>query len=140
MAADTSGEFLDRLAAATTAHDLDGLVDCFTDDYELTQPTHPARSFTGASQVRANWTQIFASVPDLRASVTARSVAGSRVWSEWEMSGHRPDGSWHHMRGVMIFGLREGRAEWGRFYLEPVDEDETSIDEAVRRQVRAEAP
>ena len=70
-------DFPDRLAAATTAHDLDALVDCFTDDYELTQPAHPSRSFTGSDQVRANWQQIFAAVPDLRATVTARAVDGS---------------------------------------------------------------
>jgi hypothetical protein len=35
----------------------------------------------------------------------------------------------------MVFGLRGERAEWGRFYLEPVDDDGTSVDEAVRAQV-----
>jgi len=132
--------FLDRLAAATTAHDLDALVDCFADDYRLTQPAHPSRSFTGAAQVRTNWERIFAFVPDLRATVTARALDGATVWSEWEMAGRRLDGSAHRMRGVMVFGLREDRAEWGRFYLEPVDEDSQGIDEAVGRQVHAEGP
>lgn len=139
MAAEQPTAFLDRLSAATTAHDLDALVGCFTEDYELTQPTHPSRSFTGSRQVRTNWQQIFSSVPDLRATVTASVVQGSTVWSEWEMVGHRPDGSPHHMRGVMVFGLRDERAEWGRFYLEPVDDDKTGVDEAIRRQVHAQA-
>ena len=128
-------EFLDRLAAATTAHDLDALVDCFADDYELTQPTHPSRSFRGSEQVRANWQQIFSSVPDLRARVTARAVDGAVVWSEWDLAGRRLDGSAHRMRGVMVFGLSGGRAQWGRFYLEPVVEDGTTVDDAVRGQV-----
>ena len=133
-------DFPDRLAAATTAHDLDALVDCFTDDYELTQPAHPSRSFTGSDQVRANWQQIFAAVPDLRATVTARAVDGSTVWSEWDLAGRRLDGTAHRMRGVMVFGLRGERAEWGRFYLEPVDDDGTSVDEAVRAQVSGDPP
>ncbi len=128
-------DFPDRLAAATTAHDLDALVDCFTDDYVLAQPAHPSRSFTGSDQVRANWQQIFAAVPDLRATVTGRAVDGSTVWSEWDLAGLRLDGTVHRMRGVMVFGLRGERAEWGRFYLEPVDDDGTSVDEAVRAQV-----
>jgi ketosteroid isomerase-like protein len=131
-------EFPDRLAAAATAHDLDALVDCFTDSYELTQPAHPSRSFTGTDQVRANWQQIFAAVPDLRATVTARAVDGSTVWSEWDLSGRRLDGSAHRMRGVMVFGLKGDRAEWGRFYLEPVNDDGTTVDEAVRDQVRGD--
>ena len=131
-------EFPDRLAAATTAHDLEALVDCFTDNYELTQPAHPSRSFTGRDQVRANWQQIFAAVPDLRATVASRAVDGSTVWSEWDLSGRRLDGSAHRMRGVMVFGLKGDRAEWGRFYLEPVDDDGTTVDEAVRAQVRGE--
>ncbi len=133
-------DFPDRLAAATTARDLDALVECFTDDYVLTQPAHPSRSFTGSDQVRANWQQIFAAVPDLRATVTARAVDGSTVWSEWDLAGRRLDGTAHRMRGVMVFGLRGERAEWGRFYLEPVDDDETSVDEAVRAQVSGDPP
>jgi hypothetical protein len=65
-------------------------------------------------------------------------VDGSTVWSEWDIAGRRLDGSAHRMRGVMVFGLRGDRAEWGRFYLEPVDDDATTVDEAVRAQVRGD--
>lgn len=133
----TGREFVERLVEATNAHDLDALVACFAADYELTQPVHPARSFTGADQVRANWQQIFGSVPDLHASVRAFAVDGSTLWSEWDMGGQRLDGTPHRMRGVMVFGLRDGCAEWGRFYLEPVDSDRSDVNEAVRRQVHA---
>src|SRR3954447_19728402 len=33
--------FLHRLVAATNAHDLDALVDCFTPDYRNEAPAHP---------------------------------------------------------------------------------------------------
>jgi hypothetical protein len=39
------------------------------------------------------------------------------------------------MRGVVIFGVADGLAEWARFYLEPVSEDGPGVDAAVRRQV-----
>ena len=41
------------------------------------------------------------------------------------------------MRGVNIFELDEsGRAARVRFYLEPVDDSEVTVDEAVRRAMR----
>ena len=58
---------VEQLERATNAHDLEALVECFAEDYENETPLHPARSFRGREQVRRNWTQIFAFVPDLHA-------------------------------------------------------------------------
>ena len=91
---------IDRLATSTNAHDVDALVDCFAADYRNETPAHPARGFTGREQVRRNWQQIFAAVPDLHAVVLRSAVAGDTVWSEWEMSGTRRDGTAHLMRGT----------------------------------------
>jgi ketosteroid isomerase-like protein len=128
-------DMIERLVRAVNAHDLDTLVACFSDDYENETPAHPARSFRGSEQVRHNWGQIFAFVPDLQAKLTRTAIDGETVWSEWEMSGTRRDGSLHEMRGVIIFGIRDGLAVRARFYLEPVDSDTTTVDEAVREQV-----
>ena len=38
---------IERLVQATNAHDLEGIVSCFADDYTLEVPFHPARSFRG---------------------------------------------------------------------------------------------
>ena len=123
-------------ARATNAHDLEALSLCFAPDYRNETPVHPARGFQGRAQVRKNWEQIFAAVPDISAQV--RWVAdGLTVWSEWEMRGTRLDGSPHLMRGVVIFGVDQGQAGWARFYLEPVQEGGAGVDEAVRDQVGA---
>lgn len=129
------GGWLDRLVEATNRHDLDGLVECFAEDYRNETPAHPSRGFEGRAQVRRNWQEIFARVPDLRTEVLRRTAEGEAVWSEWEMRGRRLDGSPHLMRGVMIFGVRHGRAAWARFYLEPVTETGEDANEAVRRHV-----
>jgi ketosteroid isomerase-like protein len=126
---------LDALERATNAHDLDALVDCFTADYVNETPVHPARGFRGREQVRANWQQIFAGVPDLRAQVLRSAVAGSTVWSEWEMAGTRRDGAEHLMRGVIVFEVDGDRACSARFYLEPVDRSGGDVDAAVRATV-----
>jgi ketosteroid isomerase-like protein len=126
---------VDRLLQATNAHDIEALVDCFSSDYRNETPVHPARGFQGQAQVRRNWEQIFAMVPDVTAAVVRRSVADDAVWSEWEMRGTRRDGSAHVMRGVIIFGVIDGRANWARFYLEPVEERSGDVNDAVRRAV-----
>ena len=133
--AEQTAEMVNRLVNATNAHDLEALVSCFTEDYLNETPLHPARSFRGRAQVRRNWEQIFGFVADLRAEVTRRAVEGNTAWTEWEMQGTRHDGTAHHMRGVVVFGVRDGMAEWARFYLEPVDEADGTVDEAVRAQV-----
>jgi ketosteroid isomerase-like protein len=128
-------DFVDRLVGATNAHDLDALVGCFAIDYVNETPTHPERGFVGAEQVRTNWEQIFAFVPDVHAEVIRVAVDGETAWTEWEMTGTRRDGTAHCMRGVILFGVRDGIAQWARFYLEPLDEAATTVDDAVRDQV-----
>jgi ketosteroid isomerase-like protein len=126
---------VDRLVAATNAHDLDALVACFGDDYVNDTPAHPGRGFEGNDQVRRNWEQIFSWVPDIHVAVLATATDGDDIWSEWEMRGTRKDGSAHLMRGVIIFTVRGNLARRGRFYLEPVEDATGDINDAVRRQV-----
>jgi ketosteroid isomerase-like protein len=129
---------LHRLVTATNAHDLDGLVACFADDYRLVMPNHPSRNFTGPGQVRRNWAQFFALIPDITATITAATAGpvDDEWWTEWEMSGTRLDGSRHLFRGVMIatVGRREDDlVRANRFYLEPTDDEgvQTGVDAAV---------
>ena len=127
--------FLDRLLDATNRHDLDGLAACFAEDYENQTPVHPARGFQGRGQVRRNWEEIFAFVPDIRADLLASAIDGETAWTEWHMAGTRRDGTRLHMRGVVIFGVGDSLAQWARFYLEPVDESSGTVDDARRQQV-----
>ena len=137
---DDAAGVLARLERATNAHDVNALVACFAPDYRNDTPAHPERSFTGRDQVRRNWEQIFAFIPDLTANVLRFAVHGDEAWSEWEHRGTRRDGSVHMMRGVVIFGVANGLLTWARFYLEPVQQGGENIDAAVRRQVAAGGP
>ncbi len=124
---------IERLRAAVDAHDLNALGACFTPAYVNETPVHPARSFHGRDQVLRNWAQIFAALPDVHARLLRSAVDGDTAWSEWEMTGTRPDGSTQTMVGVTIFGVVDEAAAWARFYLEPVDLDDIDVDAAVRR-------
>ena len=134
------GAMVERLLRATNDHDLEAVVACFTPDYGNETPAHPERGFTGREQVRKNWTQIFAAIPDLTTEVVRCAVDGDTVWTEWEHRGSRSNGTPHVMRGVVIFGVAGGLAAWARFYLEPVQEAAGSVDEAVRRHVTPGGP
>ena len=131
---------VERLRVATNAHDLEAVVSCFATDYRNETPAHPERGFTGRDQVRRNWEQIFAALPDITTEVLRCAVDGDTAWTEWEHRGSRPDGSRHLMRGVVIFGVGDGVAEWARFYLEPVQADGDNADAAVRRQLAPGGP
>ena len=130
---------IDRLLRATNDHDLDALVDCFAQGYINETPVHPLRGFTGSEQVRRNWTQIFAAVPDLLAEVTGWAEDGGTAWTEWQMSGTRRDGTPHLMRGVIIFMAKDDQIAAARFYLDPVETSSGDVNAAVRANMAGRA-
>ncbi|MEW6420553.1 MAG: nuclear transport factor 2 family protein [Deinococcota bacterium] len=113
-------EVIERLQQAINQHDLESMVACFEEGYRSEFPAHPERAFRGNGQVRRNWAQIFATVPDLRAELLGCTADGPRVWAEWEWTGHRADGSPYLVRGVTVQGVQDGRIAWGRLYMELV--------------------
>jgi ketosteroid isomerase-like protein len=129
----TTVEVLEELVAATNAHDIDRLVDCFSPAYVNATPAHPGRGFSGKGQVRRNWTSIFAAVPDIETRMVAHAATDDQLWTEWEMSGTRRDGTRHAMAGVIIFGVEDDRIVSARFYLEPVETTSGDADAAVQR-------
>lgn len=131
---------IDRLVAATNAHDIEALVECFDPTYVNETPAHPQRGFGGRDQVRQNWTSIFAGVPDITAEVVASAVVDDIAWTEWTMSGTRRDGVAHAMVGVIIFGVLGDLIVSARFYLEPVEQTSGDVDAAIDRAVNATTP
>ena len=132
MSEDPAG-IITRLVDRTNAHDLDGLVACFADDYRLESPARPAAGFEGRGQVRQNWEAIFGAVPDIWVELLRMAVDGDTVWTEMEMRGRRRDGVPHLGRGPFIFGVRDGAIRWGRMYVTPVDESPVTIADMLPR-------
>ena len=130
---------LQRLLAALNAHDLEALVDCFAEDYVNETPVHPQRSFHGNAQVRTNWSQIFAGVPDVSALVPRATVDGDALWTEWEVSGTRKDGDAFLMRGMVLFGVTDDAISSARFYLEPVEDGGVDAAGAVATALEPDA-
>jgi ketosteroid isomerase-like protein len=131
--ADVMGErVVSRLHAAMNAHDIEAFVACFAEDYDSTQPAHPDRAFRGREQVRANWSAIFAWVPDFSAELVRADAVGDTVWSEWRWEGTQTDGGRLDMAGVIVLGVRDDHIAWGRLYIEDVERAGAGIDAAVR--------
>lgn len=129
-----------RMVDAANRHDLDAMVAEFSDDYENITPIHPARSFTGRAQVRRNWENLFAGVPNLQVNVhNAQTAPDGTVWMEWGNDGIRRDGVPVEMAGVAIFTVRADRIAGVHFYLEPVDHGSGDINAAVRETTTAPA-
>ncbi|EWT01906.1 hypothetical protein N865_12740 [Intrasporangium oryzae NRRL B-24470] len=128
----TPAQVLDTLVSATNAHDLDALVECFAADYELTDPVHPARSFTGAAQVRRNWETFFTAIPDIRLDVTQHCVTEGGFWLEAVQAGTRQDGVDLDGRMVFIAEVADGRIQRAHIYVAPVEPGGPDIDTVVR--------
>jgi ketosteroid isomerase-like protein len=106
------------MVAALNQHDLDGMVACFSRDYQSEQPFHPERNFIGQAGVRNNWGFFFESVPDIQMDILSETVDGDTIWSETHMYGTRVDGMKHSVRGVTIQRIRDGAIVWARLYIE----------------------
>ena len=134
------GKVLDRMLVALNAHDLDGFVALFAEEYRSEQPAHPSRSFAGSTKVRENWGSVFSGVPDFRAELllAENSADGSEI-GEWHWSGTHLDGAPFAMRGVTVLGVENERIAWGRLYMEPVDHGGEAIDEMMRETYRPPA-
>ena len=127
---------LEGLMHAWNAHDIEAFVDCFDAEYRSDQPAHPARSFEGNAQVRANWSEIFDAIPDFAAQLLSFAEQGERIWAEWRWTGTQKDGGRFEWRGVTLFGVREGRIAWARLYMEPVERAGADIRQTVQEMAQ----
>jgi ketosteroid isomerase-like protein len=119
---------LEQMRAALDAHDLDAFVEYFHEDYVGERPRHPEAAPSTRADVRRNWGEVIRDVPDLRVEVPAAAQDGDRIWTEWRAFGTARSGAAMEIRGVIIFGVRDGRVSWSRMYLEPVEDAGRSLE------------
>ena len=124
---------MERLTAAQNAHDLEGMLACFHEDYRSEQPQFPARAFQGVDQVRANWSALLDAMPDFHAEVLRSAVDGDTLFVEVHWTGTKLDGSPLEERGVIVMGIHDDRISWGRLYVDEVEREGADIDTVVRR-------
>jgi ketosteroid isomerase-like protein len=113
---------VEQMRAALEAHDLDRFIEFFHEDYVGERPRHPDAPLSNREEARSNWAEVIHDVPDLRIEIPAAIQDGDTIWSEWRAYGTSLSGAMLELRGVIIFGLRDGRVAWSRMYLEPVEQ------------------
>jgi len=130
---------VERFVQAINGHDLEAIVGCFAADYNDVEPVHPTREISGGqAEVHKRWGTVLASLPDFRTEVQRVAIEGDSAWIEHDWSGTRADGTRLHLRGVNIFGIRDGQFAWGHIYMESVEEDGIDIEERVRRMAEGD--
>lgn len=127
----------ERWTRALSEHDLEAAVSCFAPEYRDTAPARRGEGVVGREEVRANFTALLDSIPDLRAELLGAVSDGSTVWMEWRMSGTRTDGTTMEFVGVNIFEVEGTCFTRGRIYTELV-RDMGGITSQVDRMTRGQ--
>ena len=102
-----------RFNAAFDRHDVDGVMAQMTDDcvFENTGPAPDGERYEGAAEVREFWRRFFEWNPRAKFVAEEQFAAGDRCVVRWRYDwGSGPENNEvHHVRGVDIFRVRDGR-------------------------------
>jgi ketosteroid isomerase-like protein len=107
-----SVETLKAIADAFNAHDLDAILQFFTDDCSLDMPRGPepcGQRFIGKGAVRDALATRFKGLPDVHYGDDRHWVSGHRGVSEWLLTGTAPDGRQVRVRGCDLWEFRDGK-------------------------------
>ncbi len=107
---------LESLPGLWSAHDVDGVVACFTEDC-LYEDVVLRWEHRGLAELREFAANVFALLPDFRIRYTSVFATDAMGAAEWlidatytgEFEGHSLQGRPVSYKGVTVFALREGR-------------------------------
>ena len=97
---------------AFNAHDLDAIMEFFSDDCSLDMPAGPdpwGRRFVGKAAVKEALGTRFQGLPDVHYSDDRHWISGNMVVSEWLLTGTRPNGVRIKVRGCDHYEFRDGK-------------------------------
>jgi ketosteroid isomerase-like protein len=117
---DTLKRFLDCF----NAHDVDGIMEFFSEDCVFDMPRGPepgGRRLVGKEQVREGVRSRFAGLPDAHYGDGRHFVFGDRGVSEWLLTGTTPSGDKVEVRGCDLFEFRDGKLTRKDSYWKIVD-------------------
>jgi len=103
---------LEEFLAAFNAHDVDAIMEFFTEDcvFETPRGPHPwGRRLEGKEEVRKGFEARFAGIPDIRYDQDRHWVCDDRGVSEWRITGTDTSGKRVEVRGCDLFELRDGK-------------------------------
>jgi ketosteroid isomerase-like protein len=121
---EASVETLTAITAAFNAHDLDAIMEFFTEDCSLDMPRGPepwGRRLVGRAAVREGLASRFAGLPDVHYADDRHWVSGDLGVSEWLLTGTRSDAERVRVRGCDHWEFRGDRVVRKDSYWKIVD-------------------
>ncbi|MFJ4026818.1 nuclear transport factor 2 family protein [Paenarthrobacter sp. NPDC089989] len=115
-----SVETLEAILEAFNAHDLEAIMEFFTDDCSFDQAQGPApwgRRLIGKKAIREAFAARFAAMPDAHYAADRHAVSGDFGVSEWLLTGTTADGQQHSVRGVDHWEFRGAKVARKDAYL-----------------------
>ena len=103
---------LQAVLDAFNAHDLDAIMEFFTEDCVFDTPRGPAPGglrLVGKEQVRKGFQARFDGIPDIEYGDDRHWACGDRAVSEWTIRGTRSSGEPIEVRGCDLFEFTDGR-------------------------------
>jgi ketosteroid isomerase-like protein len=103
---------LEGLLDAFNAHDLDAIMEFFTEDCVFDAPRGAApggRRFVGKREVREGFQARIDGIPDVVWEDARHFSSGDRGVSEWTIRGTQADGERIEVRGCDLFEFRDGK-------------------------------
>ncbi len=105
-------ETLKEILEAFNRHDLDTIMEYFSDDCSFDFPRGPepwGQRFTGKAQVREALAGRFKGIPDVHYSDDRHWVAGDKGLSEWTLTGTTTAGVSLKVRGCDLWEFKNGK-------------------------------
>ena len=103
---------LEEVLDAFNRHDLDAIMEYFSDDCSFDFPRGPepgGKRFIGKEQVREALAGRFKGIPEVHYGDDRHFVAGDRGVSEWTLTGTTVAGVPVHVRGCDLWEFRDGK-------------------------------
>jgi ketosteroid isomerase-like protein len=103
---------LKQFLEAFNRHDLDAIMEFFSDDCSMDLPRGPdpwGTRLVGKAQVRAGCASRFAGLPDAHYGEDRHWVSGNMGFSEWTLTGTTPSGEHIRVRGTDHLEFRDGK-------------------------------
>jgi ketosteroid isomerase-like protein len=104
-------ETINRFNEAFGRHDVEAVMVLMTDDcvFESTSPQPDGHRYVGQREVRALWDDFFSSSPAAAFETEELFVVDDRATARWIYRYTGEDGTTHHIRGVDVFRVRDGK-------------------------------
>lgn len=109
--AESTQAVIERFNEAFNRHDIDAIMENMTDDcvFENTSPAPHGECHEGQRAVRAFWERMFQETPTAHFEAEDMVSSGDRCTVLWRYTYTSSDGKRHHIRGVDIFRVRNGK-------------------------------